>query len=131
MIKQYGYKRNIENCGLDKLSEEGTEWLEDHVIHPLLNTDFIQESSSYKDCIQELDLWIDKNIKVTHVMNDDGFYSNYTSNVINMEDECLMKNCVHKGSLFRIAQYALGSKGLRFISDHKTNHSLINKRGKR
>jgi hypothetical protein len=129
MIKQYGYKRNIENCGLDRLSEDGTEWLEDHVIHPLLNTDFIQESCSYEDCLLELDLWINKNIKVTHIMNDDGFYCNYTSNVINMEDECFIKNYIHKGSLINIAQRALGSKGLRFISDYRANHSLTNRRG--
>lgn len=133
MIKQYGYKKDIENNGLDILSEEGTEWLEDHVVRVLLNTDWIQETYTYEDCLNELNLWMDKNIKITHVMSDDGFYCNYTSNVINMEDECWMKRSVHKGSLILIAQRALGSKGLRFISDYKSNHSLLNsnRRGKR
>ena len=122
MVKIYGFRRQVINNGLDKISEHASDiFIEEYVKHTTLDTDWISKNYSYKDALECFNVWIDKKIKLKHMLDDDGFYCGYFSNDINLEDES-MKSL---SSLRRQSRYP---RGLSRRSNIKSNFSLTNRR---
>lgn len=92
--------------GLDELSKNsGQICLDNYLVYVSLNTDWISKTFTYDQALDELDLFIDKKIKVKHKIDDDGFYCNCLSNDINMDDVTWMKRFTYKGSLIYSGQH--------------------------
>ena len=124
MVKIYGFRRQVLGNGLDKLSEHSSDiYIGEYIKYVTMDTDWISENYSYKDALECFNVWIDKKIKLKHMLDDDGFYCGYFSNDINLEDESMKS--FYRSSLREASRYP---RGLSRRSNIKSNFSLTNRR---
>lgn len=75
-----------KNISLNRLSKCGLSYAEHiKVIH--LNTGWLNDYFTMEEALNELNIWINKKIKVKHMLDDDNNFCNYMDNDINMDDE--------------------------------------------
>lgn len=92
MIKVNGIHRYVANNGLDELSNTIDDaYLEYFQKNISINSDYITEGFSFEDALYKLGVWLNKRIKIKHMLDDDNHYCNYLDNDINLEDESTMK----------------------------------------